>query len=57
VADVVRFLGAGGRAEAGGVLAGRGAEQPAVLAVELGRAVVADEVTDRGDVTGAADQQ
>ena len=32
----MRCLRAGGGAEAGGVLAGRGAEQPAVLAVELG---------------------
>jgi hypothetical protein len=57
VADVVRSLRAGGRAEPGGVLAGRGAEQPAVLAVELGGAVVADEVADRGDITGAGDQE
>jgi aryl-alcohol dehydrogenase (NADP+) len=41
---------AGGGAQAGRVLTGRGAEQPAVLAAELGGAVVADQVPDAGHV-------
>src|SRR5215467_4112817 len=48
---------ADGRAQPGRVLARRGAEQPAVLAVELGGAVVADQVPDRGHVAGAGDQE
>lgn len=47
----------GVRTQAGGVLAGRGAEQAAVLAVELCRTVIAGEMPDPGDVAGVGDQQ
>src|SRR4051794_32245523 len=50
VSDVVW---AGVRAETRGILAGWGAEQAAVFAVELRGAVVADEMSDAGDVAGA----
>ena len=45
------------RAEPGGVLAGRGTEQAAVLAVELRGAAVADEVSGTSHVGGPGDQK
>jgi Aldo/keto reductase family len=46
-----------GRADALCVSARRGAEQAAVLAAELGRAVIADRVRDLRDVVAAGDQR
>ncbi|MCU1679344.1 MAG: hypothetical protein JWQ81_83 [Amycolatopsis sp.] len=53
VLDIAR---GGVRAQLRGVLAGRGAEHPAVLPVELRGAVVADHVPHAGDIAGVGDQ-